>query len=453
MELQFIGAAGTVTGSKTLLKKNDFRCLIDCGLYQGIKNYRERNWGAFPVSVRDLDAIILTHAHIDHSGYLPVLVKRGFHGPIYCTPGTRDLCNILLPDAAHLQEEDARYANRKGFSKHHPAEPLFTQEDALNTLKLMRVVPCNDTFHLHNGLVARFSPVGHIIGAAFVTIDDGKNKIVFSGDVGRMNDFLMRDPSPIREADYLILESTYGDRLHATVDTKSILADIINRICARGGTVLLPAFAVGRAQMALHMMAELHDEGKIPHVPIYLNSPMAIKATEVFTHHPHEHRLNAAQCQRLYKDVHFVESTEESKALTSRRGPMVVISASGMATGGRVLHHLRQVLPDNRSAVVFLGFQAPGTRGDALIKGISPIKIHGDYYPVKCEIHHLDSLSAHGDYAEIMSWLRHLERPPRMTFINHGEPCSADAMRMHLQDGLGWKACVPEYMQEFRLED
>lgn len=452
MELQFLGAVGTVTGSKTLLEAEGHRYLIDCGLYQGVKNLRERNWQDLPFSPKSINAVILTHAHIDHSGYLPALVKHGFHGPIYCTPGTRDLCNILLPDAAHLQEEDAFYANKKGFSKHHPAEPLFNQADVTKVLALLKPIPFHDTFQLNGSLKATFSPAGHIIGASCVTFDDGIRKVAFSGDVGRQNDIVMKNPEPLRDIDYLVLESTYGDRLHSSLDAMTTLAEIISKTCARGGIVLLPAFAVGRAQLALHLISQLKAENRIPNVPVYLNSPMAVKATEVFNHYSKEHRLTPDQCHAIEHNVHYVQSTEESIALAKRNGPLIIISASGMATGGRVLHHMKKVVPDHRNAMVFLGFQAPGTRGDLMVHGTEKLKIHGEYYPVKCEVFSLDSLSAHGDYAELMTWLKLTQKQPRMTFINHGEPTAADAMRMHLKDSLGWHARVPEYMERVILE-
>ncbi|NNM51923.1 MAG: MBL fold metallo-hydrolase [Pseudomonadales bacterium] len=449
MHLKFLGAAGTVTGSRTQVYAEGYNILVDCGLFQGIKNYRERNWSPFPVPARSLDAVVLTHAHLDHSGYLPVLVRQGFHGPIYCTPGTRDLCQILLPDAAHLQEEDAMYANHHHFSKHQPAMPLFTQADVRKTLDLIQVQDFGRDFNIHGKLQGHFSHAGHIIGASCLRLHDGEQRLVFSGDVGRAQDVIMRPPEPLQETDILIVESTYGDRRHDATDARTALAHWVNLTAAHGGSLIIPAFAVGRAQMALHLLCGLREAGEIPAIPIYLNSPMAIRATEVFMHHQHEHRLNAHECQRMQNMVTFVETPEESRTLTARHGPMIVVSASGMATGGRVLHHLRQVLPDHNSAVLFMGYQAPGTRGDALVHGHTPIRIHGEMIPVACHIYQLDSLSAHADYQELIDWLRVLPRPPRMTYINHGEPAASDALRRHLKEQLNFPAHAVEHLQTF----
>ncbi len=445
MKLQFLGAAGTVTGSKTWVQCEKTRILVDCGLFQGIKNDRERNWQPLNIDARLLDAVVLTHAHLDHSGYLPVLVRSGFRGPIYCTEGTRDLCAILLPDAAHLQEEDARFANRKGFSKHAPALPLFTQEDVRRTLELFKPNPFGQSFKIGASLHGQFSRAGHIIGASCLTLEGGGQRIVFSGDVGRTNDVIMKNPEPLKAADWLVLESTYGNRRHDQVDPRTILTDLVNRVARHGGTLLIPAFAIGRAQMALHLLCSLREEGAIPALPIYLNSPMAIKATEVFMQHDQEHHLTPHECQRMHSMVTYIETPEESMELTNRKGPMIVVSASGMATGGRVLHHLRQVLPDHNSAVLFMGYQAAGTRGDAIAHGHTPIRIHGESIPVHCHVEHLDSLSAHADYQELIDWLKALPTPPKMTLINHGEPAAADALRCHLAEQLQFPARVAEF--------
>ncbi len=449
MQLRFLGAAGTVTGSKTQVRCNHESILVDCGLFQGVKNFRERNWTPLPLNVRQLKAVVLTHAHLDHSGYLPVLVRQGFRGPIYCSEGTADLCKILLPDAAHLQEEDARYANRHGFSKHRPALPLFTQEDVQHTLNLLKPYDFREKFRLLDQLHASFSRAGHIIGASCLHLDDGQQHVVFSGDVGRHADVIMRDPEPLGPTDILVLESTYGNRRHEATDPEALLTALVQQVAHQGGTLLIPAFAVGRAQMALHLLCGLREAGRIPPIPIYLNSPMAIKATEVFTQYSHEHHLTAHECQRLHQLVNYVETAEASQQLTARHGPMIVVSASGMATGGRVLHHLRQVLPDHNSAVLFMGFQAPGTRGDAIAHGHSPIAIHGEMIPVHCTVKHIDSLSAHADYQELVQWLGSIPHPPQMTYINHGEPLAADALRKTLKTQLGFTARAVDYLDTF----
>lgn len=448
MKIRFLGGVDTVTGSRHLLETSRRRVLIDCGLYQGVKTLRRRNWNAFPVDPASIDAVILTHAHIDHSGYLPVLVKNGFKGPIFCTPATLELCRVLLPDAGHLQEEDARYANRKKYSRHEKAEPLFTVDDARHALEFFETRQFEKTFSPTDEMKATFSHAGHILGSACVHLRHEEASITFSGDVGRQNDPIMHPPKPLGPADYLVLESTYGDRLHSEEDPMDSLAQAINPALARGGIALFPAFAVGRAQLLLHLIHELQKRKHVPNVPVFLNSPMAISATEIFNRNHHEHRLSPEQCQAIDEGTWFVRSVEESIELTARRKPAIIISASGMASGGRVLHHLKTLVTDHRNSVIFAGFQAPGTRGDAMVNGAEKIKIHGAYYPVRAEIHNLDSLSAHGDYRDILSWLEHSGIKPRNTFITHGEPRASDAMRKHLEEELDWNAEVPEPFSE-----
>lgn len=445
-QVQFIGATGTVTGSKYLIKYDRYRILIDCGLFQGIKNVRRRNWADLPFEASALDAVLLTHAHIDHSGYLPALMKRGYHGPVYSSPATRDLCKVLLPDAGFLQEEDAKYANRKKFSRHDPAEPLYTEEDARKVLKQFHPVDVKQVFELPGGMTATFYPVGHILGACAIHLEYQGQSITFSGDVGRAEDKIMYPPTPLPETDYLVLESTYGDRLHEPIDAEQTIAGIVNRTAARGGIVLMPSFAVGRAQLVLHILRKLRDENRIPHMPVYLNSPMAIRATELFFAHHEEHRLSKEECEKIDEMTHYVKTVEESIELNQRRYPSVIISASGMASGGRVLHHLKTLMPDPKNSVLFLGYQAAGTRGDALTHGAQHVKIHGQYIPAKAEIANLDALSSHADYGEITEWLKKMPGRPRKVFITHGEPCAADNLRRHLKDTFNWDVEVPEYL-------
>jgi len=445
-QIQFIGATGTVTGSKYLVKYDRYRILIDCGLFQGIKNVRRRNWADLPFEASDIDAVVLTHAHIDHSGYLPALMKRGYHGPVYCSPATRDLCKVLLPDAGYLQEEDAKYANRKKFSRHDPAEPLYTEEDARKVLKQFRAVSPREAHELPGGMTATLYPVGHILGACAIRLEYKGQSVTFSGDVGRPNDKIMYPPGPLPATDYLVLESTYGDRQHEVIDAEQTIAGIVNRTAARGGIVLMPSFAVGRAQLVLHILRKLRDENRIPHLPVYLNSPMAIKATELFFNHHEEHRLTKEECEKIDEMTHYVKTVEESIELNQRRYPAVIISASGMASGGRVLHHLKSLMPDPKNSILFLGYQAAGTRGDSLTHGARNVKIHGQYIPAKAEIANLDALSSHADFEEMTGWLREIPGKPRKVFITHGEPCAADSLRRHLKDTLGWNAEVPEYL-------
>lgn len=453
MELTFLGATGTVTGSKYLLKSGAKQVLIDCGLFQGLKQLRLRNWSKLPINPAKIDAVVLTHAHIDHSGYLPLLVKNGFSGKVYCSEGTADLCKILLPDSAHLQEEEAEYANRRGFSKHHPALPLYTKEDAENALALLAPLSFEQDVDLGDGLTLRLSPNGHILGSAFVRIHNQKTSVLFSGDIGRANDILMKPPVRIKQADYLLVESTYGNRLHQNDDPKAKLAAVINKTVKRKGVIVIPVFAVGRAQELLYYIHLLKTSGAIAaDIPVYLNSPMAVDATEIFNLYHGEHRLSADQCRALFQTAHMVNSIEQSKALNEAKGPMIILSASGMASGGRVVHHLKAFAPKPNNAILFVGFQAAGTRGAAMLDGAESIKIHGEYIPVRASVELISNLSAHADYAEILDWLGGFEAPPKKTFIVHGEPVAADSMRRHIEEKLHWQVVVPEYLETVRLD-
>ncbi len=453
MKLTFLGATGTVTGSKYLLDTGTKRILVDCGLFQGLKQLRLKNWEKLPINPREIDAVVLTHAHIDHSGYLPLLVKHGFKGRVYCTEATRDLCEILLPDSAHLQEEEAEYANRRGFSKHHPALPLYTRDDAIKALGLLVAVDYEQDVYLDDDLMLRFSPNGHILGSAFVRISNSKTSVLFSGDIGRSNDILMNPPAQMTQADYLLLESTYGNRLHETDDPKAKLAAIINKTVKRRGVVLIPVFAVGRAQELLYYIHLLKSSGVISQdIPVYLNSPMAVDATEIFMHHRGEHRLSPEQYRALSRTAHMVNSVEESRALNESKGPMIILSASGMASGGRVVHHLKAFAPKPDNTILFVGFQAAGTRGAAMVEGAESIKIHGEYVPINADVEFISNLSAHADYAEILDWLGGFASVPKKTYIVHGESLAADAMRIHIEEKLHWHVEVPEYLQTVTLD-
>lgn len=445
MKLTFLGAAGTVTGSKYLLETGSGRLLIDCGLFQGLKQLRLRNRQPFPVEPASIDAVLLTHAHLDHSGYLPLLVREGFAGPIYCTPATAALCGILLPDSGHLQEEEADFANRHGFSRHTPALPLYTRLDAVRSLASLRPVPPGGEFEPGAGARVKLHPAGHIQGASMVEVRAEGRSILFSGDLGRPHDPLLPPPASIQAADYLLVESTYGGREHPRVDPQAELERIVLRTAGRGGVVLIPSFAVGRTQSLLYLLYRLRATGRIPDMPIYVDSPMAASAIEIFRTHPEEHNLTPAECDAVCSVARAVESVEESKEIGRMRVPRIIISASGMATGGRVLHHLKALAPDPRNTVLFTGHQAVGTRGAAMVGGAPAVKIHGHYVQVHAEVAVLDNLSAHADAPEILAWLEGFEAAPTRTFIVHGEPAASDALRLKIEESLGWPTHVPEH--------
>jgi metallo-beta-lactamase family protein len=452
MRLQFLGATNTVTGSKYLVQHGDSNLLIDCGLFQGYKQLRLRNWSAPPIRPSAIDAVILTHAHIDHSGYLPLLARQGFSGKVYCSSATVDLCRILLPDSGYLQEEEAAFANRHRLSKHQPALPLYTRDDAERCLKLLHPVPWETTWTPAPGLHASLSPSGHMAGSSFVHLDDGSRSILFSGDIGRPNDLVLKAPTPTDGADYLVVESTYGDREHPDSDPLFQLGEVIRRTAARGGVVVIPAFAVGRAQSLLYCISLLKAQRAIPDLPVYLNSPMAANAMDVYWKHKEDLRLTAGECQAMASVARIVQTPEESERLNARRGPMVIIAASGMATGGRVVHHIKAFAPDRRNTLLFAGFQAGGTRGASIISGSPTVRIHGNDVPIRSEVVQLEDLSAHADASEILEWLGYFKQQPKRTFITHGEPAAADAMRQRIERRLNWACQVPDYLDRVELD-
>lgn len=443
MRITFWGASETVTGSRFVVETSGGLILVDCGLFQGVKRLRQQNWEPFPVEPSTLAAVVLTHAHLDHSGYLPALVRNGFRGTVWCTHSTAALAEILLRDAAHLQEEDANVANRRRSSKHQPALPLYTQDDAEDALHLLRSCDFNESFAPVEGVEVRFSPAGHIIGAASVWMRDGNRSVLFSGDLGRRNDPVMHPPAPPLVADHIVVESTYGDRLHPDEDPSAVLAEIVQSTTRRNGIVLIPVFAVGRAQAVLHLLAQLRAAGEIPKVPIYLNSPMAIHATALFIAAAKEHRLDERELRQLRDGVELARSVEDSKRLTAAKGPMIVLSASGMLTGGRILHHLPQVAPDHRNTIVLVGYQATGTRGDALRRGTSSLRVFGEEIPVRARVAQIHSLSAHADADELVDWVRSAPTPPAGVSVVHGEAIAADTLRQRLDHELGLRASVP----------
>ncbi|HJQ24828.1 MAG TPA: MBL fold metallo-hydrolase [Blastocatellia bacterium] len=460
--LQFLGATQTVTGSKYVLEVGGSRAIIDCGLFQGFKELRQRNWERLPVNPASIGWALLTHAHIDHTGYLPRLVKDGFTGPVYATTGTADLLKIMLPDSGRLQEEDAEFANRKGFTRHEPALPLYTEQDAFAALKQLRPVPYGEEVHLSKFLSARFFSVGHILGSSFIkfTVSEPDREpftIIFSGDVGRYDEPILNDPSAAGEADYLLVESTYGDRLHDHENVKDRLAAIINAAVEKGGKIIIPAFAVGRTQLLIYYLRELEDEGRIPVLPVHVDSPMGAQATRLYLRHKEDHDFDMQRVENLKRNplatrnFSLVQGRGGSKAIDQEPGTTIIISASGMATGGRVLHHLEKFLPDPATTVVFVGYQAAGTRGRRLQEGEPEVKIHGEMVPVRARIESIGSLSAHADANELMRWLSSFKRPPRTTFLVHGEVDSANALRDKIEKELGWNAVVPTYKEVVEL--
>ncbi len=453
MEITFAGATGTVTGSKFLLRSNSQTVLLDCGLYQGYKHLRRRNWAELPFEIDSIDAVVLSHAHIDHSGYLPRLVKSGYTGPIYCTESTLHLCNILLPDSGRIQEEDANYANKKGFSIHDPARPLYSEDDARKALTQFKSCQFNQTIELTKDFRVNFRPAGHIIGAAMTEITDGTNQLLFSGDLGRPDDPLLYPPENQLNPDLLILESTYGNRLHSPVDPQQKLGELVNQTVENNGTVLIPSFAVGRAQVLAFFLHRLKESGTIPDLPIYMDSPMAARATKIFNQNPALHRLDEATCRALDETITFTNSVEQSKQINRQTGPKIIISASGMATGGRVLHHLKVYAPHKENLILFVGYQAPGTRGAKILAGNPSVKIHGYYSPMRARIEKLDNISAHADHQEIIAWLETFKAAPEKTYLVHGSPDSLDRFRLKIEDKLGWDCQVPEYLGKVTLDN
>jgi metallo-beta-lactamase family protein len=425
--------------------------LVDCGLFQGHKQLRLRNWAPPPVDPKRIDAVILTHAHLDHSGYLPRLVKEGFAGPVYCSASTFELCRILLPDSGHLQEEDAKYANRRGFSRHHPALPLYTFQDAEDCLKRFEVVKVGSRWEPVEGIVAQARPAGHILGATFVRIEQDGVSVTFSGDLGRPADTLMKPPARPETTDYLVIESTYGDRRHPVADPQQELGRWLRRALDRNGVVVIPTFAVGRAQSLMLHIAGLKATGGIADVPVFLDSPMAIDATALYGFFRAEHRLTDAECRRTFGAVQLVNTPDQSKELDRRAGPMIILAASGMATGGRVLHHLKTFMADSRNLVLFAGFQAPGTRGALLVAGARSVRIHGQDFEVQAEVGQLETMSAHADADELLAWMSALPVPPRRVFVTHGEAGAADALRFRIEHEKGWSAVVPEHGEAVEL--
>ncbi len=464
--LNFWGGTGTVTGSKYLVEGEGGRVLVDCGLFQGLRELREKNWEDPPFDPRELDAVIITHAHIDHTGYLPRLVALGFDRPVYCTAGTADLLKLLLPDSARLQEEEADYRNRKGLTRHSPALPLYTEQDARAALKLIRTCPnTGKPTEVARGIQASFTIAGHILGSSLVLLDvegagaDGKGRrVLFSGDLGHYDQPIIRDPAPPPACDYMLVESTYGDRLHDAEDPKIALARVINEAVERGGPILFPAFAIGRTQELIYHIRELEDEERIPILPVRVDSPMAAAATQIYSQRKEEHDEEYASVlagKRHPLRTHSMvtaSSREESKRLNDERGTRIIISASGMMTGGRVMHHARRILPDERATVVFVGYQAAGTTGRRIVDGEREVRIMKGMVPVRCHVERIGGLSAHADWKEVLRWLEPMPSAPLRSFTTHGEPEAAEAMAAHIRERFGWRVDAPNYGDSVELE-
>jgi metallo-beta-lactamase family protein len=459
-KITFLGATGCVTGSKYLVEAGGKRLLVDCGLFQGNKELRLRNWDPLPEDPAQFDWVVLTHAHLDHTGYLPRLVRNGFRGPILCNAATRELCDILLPDSARLQEEDAAHAEQGGYSKHKPALPLYTEEEAQAALQRLQEMPRTGAYRISSQFSVRPHDAGHILGSASLELtinEDGTSTVVlFSGDLGRYDQPILKDPEPPPRADYLLCESTYGDRDHPTDSPSDALAEVINRVSKRGGVVVIPAFAVGRTQTLMYVLRQLEDAQRIPHLPVYIDSPMAISVTDLYLRHPEDHdleftRQEAAGDPLNAHKVHLARTPEESREINNIITPCIIISASGMATGGRVLFHLARRLPDPRNAVLLAGFQAEGTRGRALLEGAKTVRIHGEDVVVRAEVVELRQFSAHAGRSEILRWLTGLPAPPRQTFMVHGEPAAASSLQAAIQSQFGWRVTLPVYRQSYDL--
>jgi metallo-beta-lactamase family protein len=449
--IEFLGGAGTVTGSKFLLHLNARKILVDCGLFQGLKELRLQNWSPFPVPPKEIDAVLLTHAHLDHCGYLPILVREGFRGPIYATAPTRELSKVILIDSAKIQEEDAERANREGYSKHKPARPLYTSEEAKFSLGQFRTIAPDQWLPLFESIQVRFSNAGHILGSSIIEIKTPSFTIAFTGDLGRQDPLILHPPKTLEPVDYLVVESTYGDRLHSPLSPLKELSEIVRETVDRKGHLIIPAFAVGRTQDVLYLLSVLRRQSQIPSIPIFLDSPMGIEATEIFSDYPEWHRLPPSELKELVRDVTAVKHPQQSEELQHRRESSIVIAGSGMLTGGRVLSHLLNRLSSERNTVLLVGFQAPSTRGSLLRSGIPELKIFGQYVPVRAQIRELSTLSAHGDQRDLLNWIEQIGAPPKKTFIVHGEPQAANALRVRMKDLLSWDAVVPHQNARFEL--
>jgi len=452
MKLTFFGGAGTVTGSKILLEAGYKKILIDCGLFQGLKELRLKNWDAPPIEFNDLDLVLLTHAHLDHSGYLPILTKNGYTGKIYATEATKDLTEIILLDSGKIQEEDAKRANKYGYTKHKPAKPLYTINDARQTITQLETFKLNQWHPIDDTIKFKFLNSGHILGSVFIVLSISGKIVVFSGDIGRKEPILLDPYEYIKKADYLVVESTYGNRIHQNSAIKDVLLKPILSTYAKGGILIIPTFSVERAQEIIYLLSVLKRENKLPEIPIYLDSPMGVNATEVYYKHKNAHKLSADDIQSMHSTVQLVSDVNTSKAIVKNNDPKIVLAGSGMMTGGRVLHYLDKCLSDQKNSILIVGFQAEGTRGRALLAGDTEIKFFGKYHSIKAEVFKINAFSGHADQTEILDWLHHFEKPPVLTIINHGESHQSQALRTKIRTDLHWNCTIAKMNKVYHLE-
>lgn len=451
MKITFLGAVEEVTGSKYLVEDNDVKILVDCGLFQGIKEITQRNWDPLPLAPASIDALVLTHAHIDHTGYIPLLIKNGFKGKIYCSTATRELCAILLPDCGSLQEEEAKHSNDKRDPQHPAMMPLYTKLDAENSLKFFQTVDYDTILNIKSFRVTLIRS-GHILGSSFVIVSDGKQTLTFSGDLGRPEQFIQKSPPHLKKTDFLVLESTYGDRLHEKGDPIKALGDVVNQTVKKGGVLIIPSFVVERTQTVLYCLYQLKQKKTIPDIPIFLDSPTGIGVTDLFCKFSKELKLSASLCKQIFTIATYTRAVEESKRLDQITRPTIIIAGSGMANGGRVIYHLQHFISDAKNTVAFVGYQAKGTQGRLLVDGAKKLRIYGTSYSVRAQIKMITGLSAHADYKEIIEWLGYFENPPKKVFLTHGQIESAQSLKKKIEKRFGWLVVIPKYLESFDLD-
>ncbi len=451
MKITFLGAVEEVTGSRYLVEHENKKILVDCGMFQGPHEISERNSQPFPIDPASIDALILTHAHIDHTGYIPALVKNGFKGKIYCSKGTFALCSLLLVDSGSLQEAEVRNINQRGGPDHPPAVVLYTEHDAQNSLKFFQPIDYDTVIDI-GSLKITLIRSGHIIGSAFVIVSDGKQKLTFSGDLGRPHQYILKSPPPVKQTDFLVIESTYGDRLHDKSDTIQLIGQVVNETVAKGGILIIPCFAVGRTETILYCLYQLKQKKAIPDIPIFLDSPLAINVADLLCDFKEEYALSTTVCNDMLSIATYTRTAEESRQIDRADRPAIIIAGSGMADGGRVLFHLQHFISDSKNTVLFVGFQAEGTEGHTLVTGAKIIKIHNEPYTVRAEIKEIKTLSAHADYEEILEWLGHFENKPKKVFVTHGEVVAAQSLKNKIEERFGWSVVVPKYLESFDLD-